>query len=553
VIPALLTKTFISSAWSTVIRFTLTRTRTSPTALTLTGLLSFQDIPKDDFKAQFKDAELSRLEDWRAVGDSSAEWVKTDTVRVAEYFYKTHKEIDLVMLATGEVIPLEPGAELPPDVAVKGRRKSVMPAIEWCKTNGVEILERTAWPGQWIPIIPVIGDELIVNGKRILEGVIRHARDPQRMLNFWASAETEAIALAPKAPFIGAAGQFEGFERDWEQANQRNVAFLQYNPKSLGGAVLPAPQRNAFEPAVMAITNARMQASEDLKATTGIYDAALGARSNENSGIAIQRRNQQAQTSNFHFADNLSRSIRHLGRILVDLIPKVYDTPRAVRIIGEDGEVDMVRVNEIFEKGGEQKAYMLNKGKYDVTISTGPSYATKRQEAVASMLDLTKAYPQIAQVAGDLLVKNFDWPGSQEIAERLKRTLPPGVADDPKKDQQSVPPQIQAQMEQMNHMIDQLTKSLHAAHDQLDTRKMELESKERIASMQTQAEVEIALAKIGSQESVTFLKQQIEDIKHRLQLLNFNTAIDSNEGGEVAALPMNQPPTGGPSPGQYME
>ncbi|HUP81269.1 MAG TPA: portal protein, partial [Pirellula sp.] len=339
--------------------------------------------------------------------------------------------------------------------------------------------EETEWPGQWIPIVPVLGDELNIDGKRVLESVIRHAKDPQKMYNYWASAETEAIALAPRAPFIGAEGQFEGHEGKWREANNKNYAYLEYKPTSINGQPAPPPQRNAFEPAVMAITQARMQSAEDLKATTGIYDATLGMRSNENSGVAIQKRTNQSQTNNFHFIDNLRRARRHAGRIIVDLIPKIYDTARTVRIMGEEDTIEMVKINQETEFKGENKFFKFDQGKYDVAIDEGPSFATKRQEAVQSMLAFVQAYPAAAQLVGDLMVKNMDWPGANEISERLKKSLPPGIADqaDEKK---PLPPQVQAQMQQMNQVIEQLTEQLVHRTKQIESKTLELESRERI-------------------------------------------------------------------------
>lgn len=382
------------------------------------------------------------------------------------------------------------------------------------------------------------------------------------MYNYWASAETEAIALAPRAPFIMADGQDEGYEEEWKTANRRNHSTLKYKPTSVGGQPVGPPQRNAFEPAVQAITQARMMAAEDLKATTGIYDASLGAKSNETSGIAIQRRNTQAQTSNFHFVDNLTRSLRHTGRILVDLIPRIYDTARAARIIGDDGEQDVVQLNTPFQKNGQTVLYDLSVGEYDVTVDVGPSFASKRQEAVASMIEFIKAYPQAAQAIGDLLAKNMDWPGSQEIADRLRKMLPPGIADDPKNGQQQVPPEVQAKMQQMGQMVQQLTAALHQAHDERDQKTLELESKERIEFAKIDADMRKALMTIDSKESVELLKQEVLAINHRLQLLNIDQPIGDESQQDFAQPSGGAPgagvsggalPTGGQAPGSPME
>jgi hypothetical protein len=516
----------------------------------------FEDISWETYRSRYKEAKNASLEDWTSIGDTVASWANAKTVRIAEYFYKVNKEVDMVLLDNGFVAEK---AKLPKDNPHKilKERKALIPTIKWVIHNGLEILDSTDWLGAWIPIVPVLGNEIDVDGKRILEGVVRHAKDPQRMYNYWASAETEMIALSPKAPFIGAEGQFKGKEDQWNSANRRNIAYLEYCPVTVGGQLAPPPTRNVYEAPVMAITNARAQSAEDLKATTGIYDAGLGNRSNENSGVAIQRRAAQSQTANFHFVDNLQRSIRHLGRILVDLIPKVYDTPRSGRILGEDGETDIVKLNQIFEKPNGQKAqYNLNAGKYDVTVSSGPSYATKRQEAADTMMEFAKANPQAAPLIADLIAQNMDWPMAKEIAERLKKTLPPGVADDKDEKKQPIPPEAEQKMQQMSQMIDQLTATVHGQASQIETKQMELESKERIEFKKLEVEVALKELEVGSKESMALLAHEIESINARLQMVGINEPIDNENdvaGPEQAAPQINQQPIGGLSPSEPME
>jgi hypothetical protein len=531
-----------------------------------------EDMSKEEYKAEYPDSKLADSTDFDVLGDRRADWMTEDTFRIAEYFYKEMKDTKIYLLSDKSVVTDAEIEEhfqgvLPEGVTIVDERMTQLPVIKWVKMNGLEILEETEWPGRWIPIIPVLGEELDIDGKRILKGIVRDAKDPQRMYNYWASAETETIALAPRAPFIGVEGQFEGYESEWNTANVRNHAFLQYKAKTIGGQPVGPPQRNVYEPPVQAITQARGMAAEDLKATTGIYDAALGNRSNENSGVAIQRRATQAQTSNFHFMDNLAKSIRHIGRILVDLIPKVYDTERAIRILGEDGNEEIIQINKLFERKGKSVQYNLGSGKYDVTVNTGPSFESKRQEAVQAMLDLTRAYPQVAQVAGDLMVRNMDWPGAQDIADRLKKTLPPGLADDKDGKQPQAPPEMQAQMQQMNQMIEQLTEQLHHKTHLIETKSLELESRERIEMQKIQAQIEIKMAEMGSKESLALLGHEIAEIQQRLELLKMDQPFQQFEemngtgpmpGGEQppmqqGQLPMDDTqPTGGFSPGQYI-
>jgi hypothetical protein len=374
------------------------------------------------------------------------------------------------------------------------------------------------------------------------------------------SSETEAIALAPRAPYLVAEGQIpDNYKEQWANANRRNYPYLTYKPTTINGQAIGAPQRNTFEPAVQAITNARMQAADDMKATTGIYDSALGAQSREVSGVAIRGRQAQSQTSNFHFVDNLHASLRHAGRIVISLIPKIYDRARAARIIGDDDQQEIVFLNQVFQKDGETKFFDLNAGKYDVAVEAGPSFATKRQEALASMIDLTKSYPQVAQVAGDLMVKNMDWPGASEIAERLKKMLPPQLADD--KNQKQIPPEAQAQIQQMSQMLDQLTEQLTEKTKMIETKSIEIESKERIEFAKMEVDLQKEAMKVAPQEAYMQLQNQINMIAQRLQLLDFDQPINQNlnhemqemSGPQGAAMPadyeqLNQSFTGEPQP-----
>lgn len=518
-------------------------------------------LTREDYKRTYPNSELATSDSWESVGNQAPGWMRDGSAMVAEYFYRIWKDETIHLLNTGESVRdyevaerLQAARQANLQVHVVKSRKTKAPSIKWVKLNAVEILEKTDWMGKYVPIIPTYGTDLYINGKRVLEGIVRHAKDPQRMLNYWKSAETEAIALAPRAPWVGAEGQFEGHP-EWDTANKRNHAYLEYKGTTIGGVAAPPPQRQAFEPAVQAITHASMQAADDLKATTGIYDPSLGAGPADTSGVAIQKRNVQAQTSNFHFIDNLSRAIKHTGRILTDLIPHIYDTAQSARIIGEDGTQKIVRLNEKFtDENGKEVLYSLDSGTYDVTVDVGPSYASKRQEAAASMQSLAQSYPEIMKLAGDLFVKNMDWPGAQEIADRIKKTLPPGLVDDAKA--QQVPQQAQQQMQQMSQMIQSLTQHLHAAQNELDQKQPEIASRERIEMAKLQTQATIALAQINSKEGIALLEQEIGAIKHSHQILNdqIQSLASQDPGAQAVSDQGDQPaPTGGQAPGQPME
>lgn len=480
-----------------------------------------EDLTREAFKAAYPNSELAGAASFDGIGNRAPGWITPAGVRVAEYFWLEEKPVTLCLVATPGGMVTMPKAEVPEGLMVIRERQAVQPVVKWAKLNGVEVLESRDWPGKYIPIVPVLGDEAEVDGQVVLASLVRHSKDSQRMYNYWASAETEAIALAPKAPFLVAEGQIEGYEQEWKTANIRNNPYLTYRPQSVGGQVMGAPQRQTAEPAIQAISHARLMSSDDIKATTGIYDASLGARSNEQSGRAILARQREGDVATFHFQDNLSRAIRHCGRILLDLIPKIYDTPRVLRIMGLDGEAETVQVNQPTKHNGAERIYDLTTGLYDVVVSTGPSYTTKREQSVASMLELAKAYPPLMQVAGDLVVKAMDWPGSEALAERLQAALPPELRPKDEKRQGPDPQQLQAALAQMSQQHEQMTAVIHEQANELESKQAELASRERIAQMQEETKRAIAIAQLNQAEGLAVLRNELDaiklDVQHRHQ------------------------------------
>jgi hypothetical protein len=483
-----------------------------------------EDFDADEYRAMYPDSEAAGLSDFTSIGDAAPDWRSGGNIRVAEYFRIETKRRELLLMVDGSVVFADEFEAAPPAAAILRRRVVEERQVKWAKINGVEVLEQREWAGKWIPLVPVLGDEVSVNGERHLFGMVRFARDPQRMYNYWVSSATETIALAPRAPFIGVEGQFEGHEDQWRQANVRSFAYLEHRAVSVGGQPAPPPQRNFAEPPIQAIMASIGQADNDLKATMGIYDASLGQSGAESSGRAILARQRESDTANANYGDNLRRAIKHVGRILIDLIPKIYDSQRVVRILRPDGTSDMVPVNQPFVDKGVERIYDLGAGKYDVTISTGPSYQTQRQEAAASMIELAKVEPRLMQVAGDLVVGNMDWPGSQEIAGRLKKLLPPELQDVGQDGQTELPPEAQAQMTAMGQQIQQLTAALEESTQALQTKQIEAEgrlqvareqseSRERIAELQSETQLLINQARIESQEAQAAMKAQLEELK----------------------------------------
>jgi len=462
-----------------------------------------EDISKDEYERQFPKAQPISTLLSLGVGDkTSAIWVNEQSIRIAEYFYITH-ETKKLNLYPGNVTAFE-GSEVDRQMKEMGlpvirSRQADDKKVMWVKTNGYEILQEREWAGKWIPVVRVVGNEFEVDGEMFVSGLIRNAKDAQRMYNYWVSQEAEMLALAPKAPFIGYGGQFEGYEHQWKTANVNNWPYLEVNADATDGmgAPLPLPQRSAPPLAQTGLIQAKMGASDDIKSTTGQYDSSLGATSNERSGKAILAREKQGDTGTFHYIDNLGRAVRHVTRQLVDAIPKIYDTERIARIVGIDGEVKMVKVNptqpEPVKKIQDQQGNVIDRiynpsvGKYDVVVTTGPSYMTKRQEALDAMSLLLQSNPQLWQVAGDLFIKNMDWPGAQEMAKRFAKAIDPKILsdEDGSPETQAAKQQVQAmgqELDQMHQMLKDAAKSIEVQ----EQRRKDFESEIKAYQAETQ-------------------------------------------------------------------
>lgn len=410
------------------------------------------------FKAMYKGAEPAS---WDSDGyaDLGEKWRNGDEVRVAEWWKREQVRGTIVKLRLGqhEIIvsdkalreQIAPMLQQMPGLSAQviGDREVLTYRVWQRIISGAEVLKEVEWPGKYIPIVPVYGDTVNIEGKRHLRSLIRDAKDPQRMFNYWRTVTTELVALAPRAPWVGPKGSFKS-DRNWKTANVENHAFLEYDPI----ANQMPPQRQGFAGPPAGALQEALNASDDMKSIMGLYDASLGARSNETSGVAITARQREGDVSTFHFVDNQARGIRHLGVILLDLIPKVYTGARMVRVLGPDGAASTAPINQPLQlPDGGSAVFDLTAGKYDLTVDVGPSYTTKRMEASASMTEFVRAFPQSAPLLGDLIAKNQDWPEHEEVAKRLQAMLPPQLqgGDDPRLQQaQQAIQQLQAQLQQ---------------------------------------------------------------------------------------------------------
>jgi hypothetical protein len=525
-----------------------------------------EDVSRKDYERMYPDAAPITTLQSLGVGDQSiSNWLNEDTIRIADYYYIEYDRATL-NLYPGNATAFEGTPEDKSLRAAYGKpkrsRESDRPRVRYCKINGYEILEQNEWAGRYIPVIRIVGNEFEVDGRLYVSGLVRNAKDAQRMYNYWVSQEAEMLALAPKAPFIGYGGQFEGYEDKWKTANTNNWPYLEVNPDVTDGqgSALPLPQRAQPPMASSGLLQAKAGASEDIKSTTGQYNASLGQGGNERSGRAILARQREGDVGTYHYGDNLTRGVRHIARQLVDLIPKIYDTQRIARIIGEDGETKMAKIDpeqtvpvrEIRDQEGIviEKIYNPGVGKYDVVATTGPGYATKRQEALEAMGQLLQGNPQLWAVAGDLFVKNMDWPGAQEMAKRFAKTIDPKIIgdDDQSPELQAAQQQIQAmsqQMDQLVGMIDNVNSSEIVRTNEIK----EFEAMIKAFSAETQR-ISAVQAGMSPEQIQDIVMGTINGMITSGDLVNEMPSRDPM-GGEMMP-PEMMPPMGGEMPPQGM-
>ena len=431
-------------------------------------------------------------------------------ISIAEYFYIEEAEKQIGIDDAGNVFDVSEGMPAKRTRTIKSRK------VKRLKLSGEDILEETTFPGIYIPLVPVYGEEHWIDGKRHIFSLIRKSKSAQKMFNYWKSLETELLMKAPNAPVMAAEGQVEDYKEDWLNPSKSMV--LRYKTTDANGNPVGAPQR--LEPPTIptGIVNAARQTVDDIKATMGIYNASLGARSNEQSGVAIAQRKQEGDVATYHYSDNLVKSIAQVGRILVFAIPEIYDTARVLRIIGMEDEPSEIGVNgEVAE--GQEETIDLKRGRYDVKVITGASYTTSRQEAVAALQEIFKAAPDLMSVMGDLYFKNSDFAGAQAMAERMKKVIDPKFLEeeyrqeieqpiDPEKQQMAVMLQEgQKAIEQMQQEITNLQNQLQNKQAETIIKAQELEIKKADVDLKKES---LALEAYKTQKDIEIKQQTLE-------------------------------------------
>ena len=499
-------------------------------------------ISKEAFRKMYPGADDGGGFTPRGTGDSQSEWITREDIRVAEYFYTERKRMKLLLLSDGTTCyeDEKPKETVMQDagIYVVSKRETIKKQIKWCKLTGMQILEQRDWAGSYIPVVPVYGQQLIVDSKKKKFGLTRMAKDPQRMYNFWSTALTESVALAPKAKFLLAEGQDEGHEMEWNQANIKSMPVLRYKQTDSEGRTAPVPTRIQPEPPPAGMVTALQGLDGDLKAVVGIYDPTQLPNGNQ-SGKAINGMQQQTDMTNFHYYDNLTRSIRQTGRIIVDLIPHIYDKERVLRIIGADGKGELVTLNQpgVDDQGVEKVLNDVTVGQYDVVMETGPGYASKRQEAFDSMVQMLSVDPNLMQTAGDLIFRNSDFPGADIIADRLAASNPMAQIDE----KSPVPPQVQMQLAQSQQTIQQLQQQIQAMQmdiqygasvaeqkdkAMLQKAQIDAEVRREDSKMRTSTQAHDTVIKTETQKEIEQMKAQLALLLARMDMRNERAALD---------------------------
>ena len=411
-------------------------------------------ISKEEFIQQYKDVSDS----W-PVDDVWNHWKTDDGVRIAEYWWKDQVDRTFyqVLRYPGGVETVVTVSQPMPEDQIIQEKKVKWPQVRWAKLAAGTVLEGPHdWPGKYIPVVVELGKEVNIRGQQKTRGMVRHAKDAQRMYNFWSSATTEQVALQPKSPYLATAKMIGPYQAMWDRAHEKNWPYLLYDVDEMAPGA--GPRREPPPQMSSAYQHEFMRLEHDIMSAMGIYAASLGDEGKEVSGRAIQARQRQGSIGSYPYTDSFHTALTYSGKILVDLIPHVYDTERVVRILGPDGEEDTVPINarpgvqlpqvpQVPEKltagprdGITQYLNDITVGKYDVAVTIGPSYTVQREETLAILLDIVKTAPGIAQNILDLIVQNMDMPHSEELIKRLKRMVPLGIRD-PEPDEQAPEPQ----------------------------------------------------------------------------------------------------------------
>ncbi len=540
------------------------------------------DMPRGEYIAQYPNSQAAGLMNFSSIGDNAPGWITTDSIRVAEYYYLDQQKATLVYLVgqnegvwldeiesrdglwynIQELAEMDEGRRppeqvLPIPVETKDgelvTRESYKETPKWAKINAVEILDgdsdepskNTAGrkiAGKYIPLIMVCGRERWVKGVRRLSGMVRNNREAQRMYNYLASGFVEAVALAPKAPYVAAAGQVEKYKKIWDTLNEENWPYLMYDPITINQQNVPPPQRQSVEPPVVALLQGLNQFDNILKIGFNIFDASLGSAKSDQSGKAIAGLQARSDSANYNWIDNSRRSMVYAGQVILEMIPDIYDAPRIITIDRADKKEQITINQEFAGPDGKKKSYDMTTGKYSCTVSLG-QYASKREKAVQSLTDVAKNVPAVSLALLPLILENMDSPMAKEAAAIIKRMQPPNLQEP------GSPEQIQANYQQLVQQHGVLVQALQKANEILKTKVLDQASKERIAGLMAQAQIVTAGIKTGNASSIAQATQEYQRISQALDQ-DHERVLAQHEASHEIALELIQQAQPAAPPGQ---
>jgi hypothetical protein len=471
-----------------------------------------EDIPKDEYKATYGDSELASLS-WAEAEQRNEGWVGSESVRIAEYWYVE-------------------------ETKEKGKRRPKI-TVKFCKTNGFEILKdtETEWPGSSIPIIPVLGKQMIMEGKPRLFSVVRPQKAAQQLINYSKSRIAETLSTAPISPYMIASGQIEGYEKQWETLNTVQRPYLTYKTIDSSGNPAPAPQRQVYEPPIQSLSSFVLQEIDDMKATTGQFDPSLGNQSNATSGKAIQTLQFQGNLTTMHYVDNLGRSFKQAGDIIAEVVPIIYDTERQIEILGEDEAQEVVTINaEHQDESGKTKHYKVKDAKMSYVVSMGTAYDSQRMESFNTMQQLVQSAPNLLPVFGDVLFKNSDMAGADIVADRFKKMLPPNLQSD---EDEPVPPKAQAAIQQGQQHIQALNAACQHYEQQIKQLEFEkaakvVDNNAKFALHKLDVEADIAKAEITTKAQSAQERQAfVNDVAMQVMSMSHDRAMAAQQAAHA--------------------
>ena len=505
-----------------------------------------EKISKDEYKERFSESEATTSGFNSVLTGGYDSWISEYEIQVAEYWYIKSTYRTLVRLQTGEARwkkELLTAGHTDEQITAMSEgkpRKVEFRTVHRAVTNGYEVLEEDVWPGAWIPIFPVYGEVIWVDGKKVIRGLIPDAKEPQKVLNYTFSGAMEMVALAPKAPYIAAEGQVDPDDETWINSAIEAPAVLLYKPTALtveGETVVPPPPKRQFaEPPIQALVHMMSLAEDGIRHSVGLHAPSIGALSRERSGKAIKSLQDKGSLSTYHFVLNFARSVRAAVKQLIGdgqdpgLIQLIYTEPgRILRIIGEDDAQKMIVLGKGDSDLPDQKIkeqpdfagiHDLSTGLYDVSADVGQAFSTQREAAFAAISQIFQSAPELMKILGDIWLKNADFPGAREMGQRLERLVPPMA----KGDKPKIPPEIQQQMQQFQQQMQQLVQELEKKQKIIDSKQVENQSKENIARFEAKSKERIAaieasleglktMADVYAKEGDEMSKQELEQIK----------------------------------------